>query len=438
MNISIFGMGYVGLVTAACLAKQGHRVIGVDINQAKIEQINSGHSPFMESSLDEIVRATVDNGALRATNSAVEAVLRSDISMVCVGTPTLKTGRLDVSGIEKVAHELGRALRHKDSFHTVAIRSTILPGKTEELILPILEAESGKRADRDFALCYNPEFMREGTSVRDFYTPPFTVIGARDTSHAQQLSSIYSFTEGAIICTAIRNAEMLKYVCNAFHALKIAFANEVGTLAHNLGVDPYAVMEVFLSDRKLNISSVYLRPGFAFGGSCLPKDLRAMLYCSRQHDLELPLLSSILRSNDAHLERALDLVLSTNKKHIAVLGLSFKAGTDDLRESAIVELVKSLLGEGRQVKIYDPQVNLSTIVGANREFIEQTIPHIGALLQPSLDKVIEDTDVVLVSRDADEFANLSDYITSDQIVIPLSQVGKIEPSHATDVQMAAA
>jgi GDP-mannose 6-dehydrogenase len=438
MNISIFGMGYVGLVTAACLAKQNHRVVGVDVNQGKVDMINCGQSPLLENSLGEIVRETVRNGLLLATDSVVEAVVGSEVSLVCVGTPTLKNGQLDVSGIEKVARELGRALREKSSFHTIAIRSTILPGTTEDLVLPVLEAESAKREGHDFALCFNPEFMREGTSVRDFYTPPFTVIGARDASPAHKIGQLYSFTSGPIIYKTIRIAEMLKYVCNAFHALKISFANEVGTLAQAVGVDPYSLMQVFSSDEKLNISRAYLKPGFAFGGSCLPKDLRAMVYCSRQHDLELPLLNSILLSNQAHLDRALDLVLSTKKKRIAVLGLSFKAGTDDLRESAIVSLVKCLLGEGRRVKIYDPQVELSTIVGANRQFVEQTIPHIGALLETSLEKVVEDAEVVLISRDGDEFASLSGYLTSNQIVINLSHLGQIETMQTARAELAAA
>ena len=438
MNISIFGMGYVGLVTAACLAKQGHHIIGVDVNASKVELINAGQSPLLETSLEELVRAAVSAGLLRATHSPVEAVINSELSLVCVGTPTLKSGRLDVSGIQKVALELGRALRHKDSFHTIAIRSTILPGTTEDYILPILEEESAKRVDRDFALCYNPEFMREGTSVRDFYTPPFTVIGACDVSQAEQLGRIYKFTEGRIIYTTIRVAEMLKYVCNAFHALKIAFANEIGTLAQAVGIDPYALMDIFLADTKLNISPVYLRPGFAFGGSCLPKDLRAVLYCSKQHDLQLPLLNSILLSNDAHLNRALDLVLSTNKMRIAVLGLSFKAGTDDLRESGIVTLVKALLGEGRIVNIFDPQVEVSTLLGTNREFVEKTIPHIRALLRTSLDDAIKDTDVVLVSRGGDEFGDLSRYLTSEQIVIHLSHLSRTSMRCAASIEAAAA
>lgn len=437
MNISVFGMGYVGLVTAACLAKQSHRIVGVDVNRNKVQLINCGQSPILEASIGELVREAVCTGLLRATDSPADGVINSELSLICVGTPTCKNGRLDVTGIEKVARELGRALGQKDGFHTIAIRSTVLPGTTEDLIVPILEAESGKRKDRDFAVCYNPEFMREGSSVRDFHTPPFTVIGARDRVHAQNLEDLYSFTQGPIIHTTIRLAEMLKYVCNAFHALKIAFANEVGTLAQNMGVDPDALMDVFMSDKKLNVSPAYLRPGFAFGGSCLPKDLRAMLYCSRQHDLDLPLLGSVLLSNEAHLNRARDLILSTDKRRIAVLGLSFKAGTDDLRESAILTLVKSLLGEGREVKIYDPQVQLSTLVGSNREFVEQTIPHIGALLQRSLTDALENADVILLSREQVEFSELPNYVTSNQIVIHLSQLSSIEGHLAMSTQMAA-
>ena len=414
-------MGYVGSVTAACLAEQGHEVTGVDVNPNKINLINSGQTPVLEPSLGELIREAIREGRLRATTQASEAVAAAEISLVCVGTPSLKSGRLNLSGIEKVSSELGQALRRIRGFHTIAVRSTILPGTIETLVIPTLEAESGRRAGTDFAVCYNPEFMREGTAVADFYAPPFTVIGAQDPRHAQPVAVLYAFLDKPILRTELRLAEMLKYICNAYHALKIVFANEAGTLARAVGVDSQALMQLFCTDEKLNISRAYLEPGFAFGGSCLPKDLRAMLHRAKELDLELPLLEAILPSNQLHLRRGLDLILSTGKKRIGVLGLSFKPDTDDLRESPMIELVKALLGEGCQVKIYDAKVELSAIVGANREFVEDNIPHIGALLQSSLESLVQDSEVIVVGRDAREFKQLRELLRPDHIVIQLSR-----------------
>jgi GDP-mannose 6-dehydrogenase len=334
----------------------------------------------------------------------------------------LKSGRLDLTSVEAVTRELGQALRHKHGFHTIAIRSTILPGTIDSLVIPVLERESEKRAGKDFAVGYNPEFMREGAAVADFYTPPFTVLGARNRAEAQPLIELYSFLEAPVIQTEIRLAEMLKYVCNAFHALKIAFANEIGALAQDLGVDGHKLMEIFCSDEKLNISRAYLRPGFAFGGSCLPKDVRAILYCAKDMDLDLPLLASVLSSNQCHLARGVDAILSTGKKRIGLLGLSFKAGTDDLRESPYVELVKALLGEGCQVSIFDPQVELSAVVGANKQYIEQTIPHIGALLRSSLEEVVNESDVIVVGQDGLDFQRIEQMLRPEQVVIELARV----------------
>lgn len=419
MKISVLGMGYVGSVTAACLADRGHSVVGVDVNGEKVAAINAGRPPVLEAKLDEIVAQAVKAGRLSATTDCNEALAATDISLVCVGTPNMRNGRLDLSGVEAVSQEMGRALRHKPGFHTIAIRSTILPGTTDDVVVPILEGESGKSAGRDFGICYNPEFMREGSAVADFDTPPFTVIGARRPEDGRMLAELYGTVKAPMVQTDLRLAEMLKYVCNAFHALKIAFANEIGALASSVGIEPQELMEAFAGDSKLNISKAYLKPGFAFGGSCLPKDLRAMVYHAKQHDLDLPLLASILPSNELHLRRGLESILALGKKRIGILGLSFKAGTDDLRESPMIPLVKTLLGEGLQVAIYDPQVKMSAIVGANRRYIEETIPHIGALLSSSLDEIIEHSEVLVIGQAGYDPATIEKRLRPEQTLVSL-------------------
>lgn len=426
MKISVFGMGYVGSVAAACLADQRHDVVGVDVNPTKVKLINSGQTPVIEPGLGDLLRESVREGRLRASGDSAEAIHSTELSLVCVGTPSLRSGRLDLSGVEKVSREIGRALKAKSGFHTVTMRSTILPGTIESLVLPCLEAESGRRAGADFAVCYNPEFMREGTAVADYYAPPFTVIGAADQRHAQPVAALYAELDKPIIHTDIRTAEMLKYICNAYHALKISFANEVGTLARAVGVDSHQLMQIFCADEKLNISRAYLEPGFAFGGSCLPKDIRAITYKARELDLQLPVLEAVLPSNELHVERGLELILGTGKKKIGVLGLSFKPDTDDLRESPMIEIVKRLLGEGCQVRIYDDKVELSHIIGANRQFVEETIPHIGKLLQSSLAEVVRDSEVIVVGRDAREFKELRGLLTASHTVVQLARSRSLE------------
>ncbi len=426
MKISVFGMGYVGSVTAACLAEQRHEVVGVDVNPTKVRLINAGQTPVIEPGLGDLMREAVRDGRLRATASAAEAVTATEISLVCVGTPTLRSGRLDLSGIERVSQELGRALKEKSGFHTVAVRSTILPGTSDRLVIPNLESGSGKKAGRDFAVCYNPEFIREGTAVSDFYAPPFTIIGAHDPQHGLPVAALYAAIDKPLVHTEMRLAEMLKYICNAFHALKIVFANEIGTIAKSVKVDSQALMQLFCSDEKLNISRAYLQPGYAFGGSCLPKDVRSLAYLGRELDLKLPLLESIVPSNEIHIQRGIDLVLQTGKKKVGVLGLSFKPDTDDLRESPMIELVKALIGEGCQVRIYDEKVKLSSIVGANREFVEKEIPHIGALLHATLEEVVRDSEVVVVGRDAREFHELRTLLRADHTVIELARSKNFE------------
>ena len=430
MKISVFGMGYVGTVMAACLADQRHEVIGVDVNPTKVGLVNSGQTPVIEPKLGEMLREAVQDKRLRGTTDSAEAVMQSDLSLVCVGTPSMKSGRLDLHGVEKVSEEIGRALKGKKTFHTIAMRSTILPGTVDTLALPAIERESGKKHGDGFAVCYNPEFMREGTAVADYYAPPFTVIGAQDPLHAQPVAQIYAGIDRPIIHTDIRTAEMLKYICNAYHALKIVFANEVGTMAKSVGVDSQKLMQIFCSDEKLNISRAYLDPGFAFGGSCLPKDVRAIVHKAKELDLKLPLFESMLPSNELHVRRGIDMVLATGKKKIGVLGLSFKPDTDDLRESPMIDLVKALLGEGCAVKIYDDKVELSRIIGANRQFVEETIPHIGRLLHSSLEEVVRDSEVIVVGRDAKEYANLPNLLTPAHTVIQLARSRSLEHSPA--------
>jgi GDP-mannose 6-dehydrogenase len=418
-QISIFGLGYVGSVTAACLASKGHSVIGVDTSAYKVEQLDAGRSPIVEPGMKELVEQAYHGGQLRATTDSSAAVMRTDISFLCVGTPSLRSGKLDLGQMEPVCRDIGQVLRKKDTFHLVVLRSTVLPGTAENLVIPALEESSGKRMGKDFGVCVNPEFMREGTAVADFLEPAVTIIGAADAQHAARLRELYGWAPGRIFETSFRSAEMVKYVCNAWHAVKVSFANEVGTLAKELNVDTEAVIEIFTADTKLNISPTYLKPGFAFGGSCLPKDVRALNYRAKELDLDLPLFQSILPSNDQHLERAVEMVLETGKNKIGMLGLSFKAATDDLRESPQVQLVKRLLGEGRQIRIWDDHVSMGRLIGSNRQYIEKVIPHIGSLLSSTLPEVLKDAEVVVIGTRGVDREELGRSLRPDQIVIDL-------------------
>lgn len=402
----------------------GHRVIGVDVTPAKVEMIESGRSPIIEARMNDMVSESHAACRLHATTDAIAAVLDSDVSFVCVGTPSLRRGKLDLSHIEKVAREIGTALKQKKSGHVFVLRSTVLPGTTETLVQPILEQTSGKRAGADFTVAYNPEFMREGSAVADFLQPPYTILGAHDSAQLEVLLELYKSTPGKVFETTIAVAEMVKYLSNAFHAVKVTFANEVGTLCKHLGVDAQAVTEIFTSDTRLNISPAYLSPGFAFGGSCLPKDVRALTYRAKELDLKLPMLESLLPSNAEHLERALEAVMRTNKRKIAQLGLSFKSGTDDLRESPQVQLVKRLLGEGYEVKVWDRDVSMGRLAGSNRQYIEEVIPHIGSILSPDLEQVVRGADVVIVGNKSASRDELNRYLRSDQIVIDLVHLDK--------------
>src|ERR1700741_4060389 len=395
-SISVFGLGYVGTVTAACLAHMGHNVIGVDLSPTKVEAMQAGRSPIVEPRVSTLISEAHAAKRLPATSDSESAVKNSEISFLCVGTPSLRNGKLDLGHIEPVCRDIGQVLKTKDAFHLVVLRSTVLPGTAETIVVPTLEKASGKRLGKDFGVCVNPEFMREGTAVADFLEPSITIIGAAEATHSKVLRDLYSWVPGKVFETSFRSAEMVKYVCNAWHAVKVAFANEVGTMAKSMDVDAEAVIEIFSADTKLNISPSYLKPGFAFGGSCLPKDVRALNYRAKELDLALPLFESVLPSNDAHLDRAIEIVLSTGKKNIAMLGLSFKAATDDLRESPKVQLVKRLIGEGCQLKIWDDNVSLGRLIGSNRQYIEQVIPHIGSLLSSDLDQVLEKAEVVVI------------------------------------------
>jgi GDP-mannose 6-dehydrogenase len=423
-SISVFGLGYVGTVTAACLAHKGNAVTGVDLSGSKVELLEAGRSPIVEPRVSDLVEEGHRACRLHATTDSQAAVMKSEISFLCVGTPSLRNGKLDLGHIGPVCEEIGRTLAKKDSFHLVVLRSTVLPGTAESIVIPALEKTSGKRIGKDFGVCVNPEFMREGTAVADFLEPAMTVVGVADSAHAAILRELYSWIPGRIFETSFRSAEMVKYVCNAWHAVKVSFANEVGTLAKQLDVDAEALMEVFAADNKLNISPTYLKPGFAFGGSCLPKDVRALNYRAKELDLELPLLEAILPSNQEHLDRAVEMVLQTGKKKIAMLGLSFKAATDDLRESPQVQLVKRLLGEGRQVQIWDDNVSLGRLIGSNRQYIEEVIPHIGSLLSNDLAQVLGKAEVVVLGTGGLRNDELRRHLRQDHIVIDLVNLEK--------------
>ena len=423
MNISVFGLGYVGVVAAGCLAADGHHVIGVDPNAAKVDLINRGVPPIVEADIAGLIESAVESGRLRATADVREAVLATEMSFICVGTPSQLNGALDLRYVRKVCEEIGTALRDKAAFHVVVARSTMLPGTMREVVIPTLEEASGKRAGSDFGVCNNPEFLREGTAVHDYRHPPKTVVGETDARSGDLLVGLYAGIEAPLVRAPIETAEMVKYVDNAWHALKVAFANEIGNVCKGLAIDSHEVMEIFCKDTKLNLSPYYLKPGFAFGGSCLPKDLRALGYKARSLDLELPLLNSILPSNQRQIDRGYSMITAKGKRRIGVLGFSFKAGTDDLRESPIVEVIERLIGKGYDLRLYDKAVNMAALTGANRDYVLNHIPHISRIMEASIDAVLAHAEVVVVGNAAAEFRDALARVRPGVEVVDLVRVG---------------
>jgi GDP-mannose 6-dehydrogenase len=419
MNVSVFGLGYVGSVSAASFAADGHTVVGVDVNPGKVASLNEGRSPIVEKGLDELIQENVSNGRLEATTSTEQAIDATELSLICVGTPSRRNGSLDLTYLERVCEQIGAALRDKDAYHVVVVRSTVLPGTTHEVVIPALERTSGKEYGRGFGVTVNPEFLREGTAIHDFRHPPMTLVGHNYRSDARPTEALYTKVEAPLVATSIRTAEMIKYASNTWHALKICFANEVGNLCKRLDIDSHEVMDIFCRDEKLNLSSYYMKPGFAFGGSCLPKDVRAMQYRAKEVDLEMPVIQSILGSNQLQIQHAIDMVIETGRKHIGLLGFSFKAGTDDLRESPIVILAEALLGKGYSLRIYDRNVSLARLVGANRDYINTQIPHLSSLLTDTVDEVIQASEVIIVGNGAPEFAEALKRTRPGQTVIDL-------------------
>ena len=422
MNVSVFGLGYVGSVSAASFAADGHTVIGVDVNPEKVASLNEGRSPIVEKGLDELIRAGSDNGSLRATTSTEEAVHASDLSLLCVGTPSRKNGSLDLTYLERVCEQIGAALKQKDAYHVVVVRSTVLPGTTHELVIPTVERASGKQYGNGFGVTVNPEFLREGTAIQDFRHPPLTLVGHNYTSDAARTEALYGHVDAPLVNTSIRTAEMIKYASNTWHALKVCFANEIGNLCKRVGIDSHEVMDIFCRDEKLNLSSYYMKPGFAFGGSCLPKDVRALQYRAKEVDLQMPVIQAILGSNQLQIQHALEQVTESGRKRVGLLGFSFKAGTDDLRESPIVILAEALLGKGYDLRIYDRNVSIARLVGANKEYINTQIPHLSSLLCESIDDVLDHAEVVVVGNASPEFSDALKRTRPDHVIVDLVRV----------------
>jgi GDP-mannose 6-dehydrogenase len=422
MNVSVFGLGYVGSVSAASFAADGHTVVGVDVNAGKVASLNEGRSPIVEKGLEELIRDNAAAGRLRATTDTAEAVRATDLSLICVGTPSRKNGSLDLTYLERVAEQIGEALKDKADYHVVVVRSTVLPGTTHDVVIPALERTSGKKYGTGFGVTVNPEFLREGTAIHDFRHPPLTLVGHNYQSDAEPTKALYARVDAPIETTTIRTAEMMKYASNTWHALKVTFANEIGNVCKRVGIDSHEVMSIFCKDEKLNLSSYYMKPGFAFGGSCLPKDVRALQYRAKEVDLEMPVIQAILGSNQLQIQHAIDEIVDTGKKRVGLLGFSFKAGTDDLRESPIVILAEALLGKGFSLCIYDKNVSLARLVGANKEYINTQIPHLSSLLTESIDEVLDKSEVIVVGNAAPEFGEALTRTREDQIILDLVRV----------------
>lgn len=421
-KISVFGLGYVGTVSAVCLAKQGHKIIGVDTDISKVQAVNRSSSPIVEKSVADLIEEVVAQSLLSATTNAQEAVTETQISLICVGTPSKVNGSLDLSHVEGVFRQIGNALKSKNQFHVIILRSTVLPKSTRKILIPVLEKFSGKKAGHDFGICFNPEFLREGTAIYDFFNPPKTVVGELDSKSGDLVVRLYDGLDAPLVRTDIETAEMVKYVDNAWHATKICFANEIGNICKALGLDGHKIMNIFSLDTKLNLSPYYLKPGFAFGGSCLPKDVRALIYESQGLDLNLPLLNAILPSNRQQIETGLNLITKFGKKRIGVLGLSFKAGTDDLRESPLVEVIERLLGKGYDIKIYDRNVSLALLIGSNKEYLLNRIPHICNLMVDHIQDIIDHAEIIVVGNKSQEFKSIPGQLHEGQKVVDLVRI----------------
>jgi GDP-mannose 6-dehydrogenase len=422
MNVSVFGLGYVGSVSAASFAADGHTVVGVDVNSDKVASLNEGRSPIVEKGLDELIRTAAADGSLRATTSTADAVNATELSLLCVGTPSRKNGSLDLSYLERVCEQIGEALARKSGYHVVVVRSTVLPGTTHDLVIPTLEKASGRKYGDGFGVTVNPEFLREGTAIHDFRHPPLTLVGHNYRSDAAPTEALYARVDAPMVNTSIRTAEMIKYASNTWHALKVCFANEIGNLCKRVEIDSHEVMDIFCRDEKLNLSSYYMKPGFAFGGSCLPKDVRALQYRAKEVDLDMPVIQSILASNQLQIQHALNQVMESGKKRVGLLGFSFKAGTDDLRESPIVILAEALLGKGYELRIYDRNVSIARLVGANKEYINTQIPHLASLLCEDIEDVLAHSDVIVVGNNAPEFSEALRRTRPDQTIVDLVRV----------------
>ncbi len=422
MRVSVFGLGYVGSVSAASFAADGHDVIGVDVNPVKVAAINEGRSPIVEPGLDELLKQAVAAKRLRATTSTEDAVNNSDLSLLCVGTPSRKNGSLDLSYLVRVSEQIGEVLKNKKDYHVVVVRSTVLPGTTPNMVIPALEKFSGKKYGEGFGVAVNPEFLREGSALKDFRQPPLTLIGHNHAADAEPTKALYGKVDAPIFATSIGVAEMMKYTSNTWHAVKVVFANEIGNLCKRVGVDSHEVMEIFCQDDKLNLSPYYLKPGFAFGGSCLPKDVRALHYRAKEVDLDLPMIGAVLNSNELQVQHAVDQIVATGKKKIGLFGFSFKAGTDDLRESPMVTMAEALLGKGYELFIYDKNVSLARLVGANKQYIEEQIPHLSRHLSESIDDVIANAEVIVIGNGSPEFSEAVTRCRADQTVIDLVRI----------------
>lgn len=424
MNVSVFGLGYVGCVSIACLSKLGHRVWGVDVNSDKVQMMNAGKSPIIEPGVTELLAAGVKQGRIKCTDNPRQAVPETDVSLICVGTPSASNGSLNMTAIESVSEQLGEAIAPKAAHHTAVFRSTVLPGTTNDIIIPAMTRKSDKKVHEDFDVCYNPEFLREGTAVQDYYDPPFTVHGQYRKEAGDKVAELYSDIRAEERRTSYKAAEMLKYACNSFHALKVAFGNGIGTLCKSLGIDSHEVITTFCLDTKLNISSAYLKPAYAFGGSCLPKDLRALQYKAKQLDVHVPVINAVMKSNRMHIERSIDWIIDKGKKKIGVLGFSFKAETDDLRESPTVTLIERLIGKGYDLKIYDSDVSLARIFGANKKYLETGIPHISSLLVSDVNEVIEHADIIIIAKPESRFRDVVQGLPDDKLVYDLVRIAQ--------------